>query len=137
MSMYLPPLALVGLTFFCLFRLGYLRIKAVSAREISLRYFETYQGESEPEHLRIHSRHLVNLFEVPVLFYVITLINILAGVTTIVDISLAWSYVALRFLHTYIHLTTNPVALRFRVFVISALMLAALWVSTIAGILRQ
>jgi len=137
MDILYPPLVLMGLTFFCLFRLGYLRSKAVAAGEIKARFFENYRGDDEPDRLRIHSRHLVNLFEVPVLFYTITLINTVAGVTASLDVIFAWTYVTLRFMHSWVHLTSNNVLLRFRIFALSALILVALWISTVAGIVRQ
>lgn len=137
MDILYPPLVLMGLTFFCLFRLGYLRAKAVAAGEIKARFFESYRGDDEPDRLRIHSRHLVNLFEVPVLFYAITLINAVAGVTASLDVIFAWTYVTLRFVHSWVHLTSNNVLLRFRIFALSALILVALWISTVAGVVRQ
>ena len=65
------------------------------------------------------------------------LINVVAGVTTTLDLVLAWTYVALRFIHTWVHLTSNVVLLRFRIFVISTLVLAILWGSTIAGLILK
>lgn len=132
-----PPLVLIGLTFFCLFRLAYLRSRALSAGEISLGFFATYRGDDEPDKLRVHSRHLTNLLETPVLFYVITVIAFVADAATTVAIALAWAYVALRFVHSYIHLTSNAIGRRFRVFALSALVLVALWSTTIVGMLRQ
>ena len=45
--------------------------------------------------------------------------------------------VALRFVHSWVHLTSNIVLLRFRIFVISTLVLTILWGSTIVGLIRQ
>ena len=51
-------------------------------------------------------------------------------------IILAWAYVALRFLHTFIHLCGNVVVNRFRVFVVSVLVLVALLVVLFVGIIQ-
>jgi len=127
MNILYPPMALIGLTFFCLIRLGYLRYTAVREGSVDPRYYASYHGYEEPERLRIHSRHVINLFEVPVLFYVITLIAYVSGTATNVTVWLAWLYTALRFIHTYVHLTTNVVLLRFRIFVFSTFILSLLW----------
>ena len=136
MNILLPPMALIGLTFFCVARLGYLRYAAVRDGSVDPRYYSSYQGFDEPEKLRIHSRHVLNLFEVPVLFYAITLIAYVSETATGTAVWLAWLYVVLRFLHTYVHLTSNIVLLRFRIFVFSVFTLAALWLVVGVNLLR-
>ena len=46
------------------------RARAVREKKISSAYFRTFQGETEPEFIAKPSRHFVNLFEAPTLFYV-------------------------------------------------------------------
>jgi len=41
---------------------------------------------------------------------------------------LAWAYVGLRYIHSFIHITYNRVLHRFAVFVFSSVVLFALWV---------
>jgi hypothetical protein len=52
-------------------------------------------------------------------------------------LGLAWTYVALRFFHSYVHLTSNVVLIRFRIFVVSMLTLSVLWVIVLTNIMRQ
>lgn len=137
MNILYPSLVMIGLTLFCLFRLGFLRTKALQAGEVSLRYFSLYQGDEEPEKLRVHSRHLTNLLEMPVLFYVVSMIAYVAGAASTAAVVLAWGFVALRLWHSYIHLTSNTVALRFRVFAASALVLLSLWLMTVVSLLLK
>ena len=73
MNVLYPVFALIGLTFLCLARLGHLRYLAVKRGEVDPRFFSLYRGYEEPEKLAVYSRHVVNLFEAPVLFYVIAL----------------------------------------------------------------
>jgi hypothetical protein len=54
----------------------------------------------------------------------------------VVLVSLAWLYVALRFVHSYVHLTSNIVLRRFRVFIVSMLTLMAIWAIVLTGIMR-
>jgi hypothetical protein len=65
--------------------------------KISLRFFRTYVGDDEPESLRVTSRHFSNLFEVPVLFYVVVLMTYVTGQVGYWLVGCAWVYVALRY----------------------------------------
>ena len=50
-----------------------------------------------------------------------------AGVTGVGVVALAWAYVAMRYLHTYIHLGSNTVGYRMRAYFASWLFLVVLW----------
>jgi len=137
MNILYPPLALIGLSLFCLGRLGILRYIAVRDRVIDPKYFRLYRGYEEPEKLRANSRHVQNLFEAPILFYAITVISYVSEATTMLTIILAWTYVLLRYIHSYVHLTSNRVARRFTIYVISTLVLALMWANIIFELVRQ
>ncbi len=68
-----------------------------------------------------------NLFETPVLFYVASLIIFSAGLICTAHLVLAWGYVAARYVHSYIHCTSNVVMRRFYAFVASCTMLIGMW----------
>jgi hypothetical protein len=137
MSVFYPMLAMMGLTLFCIMRLGYLRFVAVKEREVDPRFFSLYRGYDEPEKLAVCSRHVVNLFEAPVLFYVLGITAFLTEQSGSIIIGLAWVYVGLRFVHSYVHLTNNVVIIRFRLFVISMIVLMVLWAVVLIGIIRS
>ncbi|MDZ7644550.1 MAG: MAPEG family protein [Woeseiaceae bacterium] len=82
-----------------------------------------------------HSRHLVNLYEAPTLFYVIVVIAFVTGQSGLLPAILAWAYVALRCAHSYVHLTSNTVRRRFRLFLASLVILVTLWFTVFVGIL--
>ena len=90
-------------------------------------YFRTFQGSLEPEFTVKPQRHFANLFEAPTLFYAGCLAAMVAGVTGPVVVALAWGYVAMRYLHAYIHLGGNRVRYRMRAYFASWLCLLALW----------
>ncbi len=127
MQILAPMFALFALTVVVVFRLAFLRFGAVRRREVDVRFYLAYQGAEEPDELRIASRHVVNLFEAPVLFYVVCLTTYVTGQTTGLLVGLAWLYVLLRVAHSYVHLMHNVLILRFRVFFLSWLVLIALW----------
>lgn len=128
MQILIPLFAMFALTAVAVFRLGLLRLDAIRARQVDIRYYREYRGYEEPERLRVASRHVVNLFEAPVLFYVAGILIFVTGQTSALLLMLAWAYVALRAVHSYVHLTSNVVERRFRVFLASWLVLLALWV---------
>lgn len=133
MNILYPVLAMFALTAYCVFRLARLRFKAVSRGEIDPRFFRLYRNADEPDNLRVHSRHLVNLFEAPVLFYVIVIIAAVTQQTGVLPLVLAWAYVILRYAHSYVHLTSNRVLTRFRIFALSWAVLTVLWLVVFAG----
>jgi hypothetical protein len=137
MNVLYPVFTMMALTFFCLVRLGYLRAKAVKSGEVDFRFYRLYRGYEEPEKLAAYSRHVIHHFETPILFYVLCIIAFITGQTGLFVIGLAWTYVALRFIHSYVHLTSNVVVVRFRLFVLSMLVMGLLWAVVLTGIMRQ
>jgi len=129
-----PVFAMFLLTTFCLFRLARLRFVAVRQGEVDPKFFRLYRNGDEPDHLRVYSRHLANLFEGPVLFYVVVIIAFVTQQSGVLPLLLAWAYVILRYAHSYVHLTTNRVLTRFRIFALSWLVLVLLWLAVFAGI---
>lgn len=134
MTILYPVFAMAALTFFCVGRMGIQRYSAVRRGEIDGRFYRLYKDHEEPEHLRVLTRHVVNLYEAPVLFYAISLIAFTTETVSILIVSLAWAYVALRYVHSYIHLTSNRVIYRFRCFATSQFVLIILWLVVLAGL---
>ena len=124
----LPVVVMVLLTFTVLFTLGFRRFKAAKNREVDARYYKLYQDGSEPEDCRKFARNFQNLFEVPLLFYIAIILTLVLKLECMTMVYVAWAYAILRVLHSYIHCSTNKVIWRFRIFVISSLVLLAYWI---------
>ncbi len=124
-----PIVAMVALVVIVVVRLGRSRVRAVRRREISVGYFELFQGSEEPEELRALSRHLVNLFELPILFYVACIVAYVSVQVDLWLVLLAWFFVVSRYVHSYIHLTSNIVIQRFRVYGIGLAALVLMWLT--------
>jgi hypothetical protein len=122
-----PMLALVLLTFGVAVVLFRARIRSIREGHTPVSYFRTFQGSGEPEFLAKPTRHFVNLFEVPTLFYAGCLAAMVAGVGGPVMLILAWGYVAARFAHAVIHLRGNRVRHRLAAYSASWFCLLALW----------
>lgn len=69
-----------------------------------------------------------NLFELPVLFYVLCMALAVTGLATAAQLALAWLYVALRVAHSAIHVTYNRVMHRFIAYMASTVCLFAMWI---------
>jgi hypothetical protein len=126
--------AMVLLTAFVLATLFRSRVGAVRQGLVSAAYFRIYQGEPEPESSAKRSRHFTNLFEAPVLFYVVCLAAMITHFTGIAMQVLAWIYVAARVVHAYVHLGRNRLRHRMRAYFFSWGVLLAMWLYLIAGI---
>ena len=68
-----------------------------------------------------------NQFELPVLFYVLTILAYLTHLAGLVFVILAWVFVAFRILQATIHVTSNNVRFRGLFFGIAAIALAINW----------
>ncbi len=128
MAILWPAFALFALTMLVVFRLGSLRWRAVRRRQVDPRFYKIYRGDGEPEEIAVVSRHLVNLYEAPTLFYAGTAFAFAAGAGGMLLVALGWAYVGLRYLHSFIHLGSNDVLWRFRVFALSWLVLLVYWI---------
>jgi hypothetical protein len=76
-----------------------------------------------------------NQFELPVLFYVLTILAWVTRHADLIFVVLAWVFVIFRYLQTYVHVTSNQVRLRGAFFGVSALVLAIMWIIYIVEIL--
>ena len=76
-----------------------------------------------------------NQFELPVLFYVLTILALITRHADIVFVVLAWIFVVLRILQAWVHVTNNNVRWRGSFYGIGALVLLAMWIVFIVRIL--
>jgi hypothetical protein len=70
------------------------------------------------------SDNLKNLFEIPVLFYALTLYLFITKQVDTLYVDAAWVFVAFRVLHSVVHCTFNLVMLRFYLYLIATV---AVW----------
>jgi hypothetical protein len=68
-----------------------------------------------------------NLFEFPVFFYVLCLALYATQLVSPGFVWAAWAYVAMRVVHSFIHLGYNKVMHRFQVFILSSVWLLGMW----------
>jgi hypothetical protein len=123
-----PMGALVFLTFTVLLLIPLRRFRAGFAGHVTTDDFKFGESPAVPGDVAIPNRNLMNLLELPMLFYVAALMHFVTGKVDPVVLGIAWTYVALRAIHTLIHVTYNNVVHRLTVFALSNLVLGAFWV---------
>jgi hypothetical protein len=129
-----PMFAMVVLTAVVLATLFRSRVGAVRHGLVSAAYFRIYQGAVEPESTAKPARHFANLFEAPVLFYVVCLAAMIMQFTGAAMQALAWIYVGARIVHAYIHLGGNRLRHRIRAYFFSWGVLLMMWIYLLAGV---
>lgn len=68
-----------------------------------------------------------NQFELPVLFYVLTILVVITRQGDLAFVLLAWVFVALRLLQAWVHVTSNRIRYRGLYFAASAVVLTIMW----------
>lgn len=101
------------------------RKKAVAVGSIKVSQFR--ENLTEPTESLFVRNSLNNQFELPTLFYVVCIaLFATSGVTTLA-IVLAWIFVASRYIHAAVHVTTNRIRHRQPAFILGFLVLIGLW----------
>ncbi len=77
-----------------------------------------------------------NLFEVPVFFYLGLIVAFVTFQVTVLTLTLAWLFVALRYAHSFVHCTSNRLRYRFPLFLLSGLALLIFWDVLAVGIAK-
>ena len=122
-----PMLALIGWTFCVLLLMGRRRIAAVQAGRVHPREFALGEGAAVPADCTIVNRHYMNLLEIPLLFYAVSLTFYVTQQADTVALVLAWAYVTLRLAHSAVHLGSNRLFHRLLTFAASNFTLMGLW----------
>jgi len=132
----LPLFLEVILTFGLLFWLAPLRTRDVSSGTTRFEDIALREPNWSQRSLQVAYSY-GNQFELPVLFYVLTVLAYFTRHAGIVFVVLAWIFVIFRYSQAYVHVTSNNVRLRGTFFIVSALVLAIMWIIYIIQILTS
>lgn len=135
-SIFLPMLVIVALTFVGFFRMAVARAAAVKGGQ-DPEYYRACLGKSEPEVTVAAVRHYGNLFELPVLFYVGCLTAFVLESVSTWTLAFAWAFVVARLSQSAVHMTYNSPSHRGLCFVLGMLCMIALWVNLAMAILAS
>lgn len=123
-----PLFALAGLTACVQLLIPVARVRATLRGKVAVEDFKFGESPAVPATVSIPNRNYMNLLEFPVLAYVACLMAYVATSVTPLMVQLAWAFVALRALHSAIHLSYNHVGHRALAFGASNIALVTLWV---------
>jgi len=132
-----PVIGLVILTFAVLLLIPLFRISALKTGNVSIKAFRYGDDGTPPNKTRLVNRNYMNLLEIPILFYLVCICFYITNTVTELSLTLAWAYLGFRLAHSMIHILYNNVLHRFQAFVLSNVVLMALWVSFIVELLQQ
>ena len=126
-AIFFPVAALVALTFAVLLIIPYARFRAAFRGEVKAKDFRYGESANVPGPVALPNRNLMNLLELPLLFYVVCIALYVTRTVDGLAITLAWTYVGLRAAHSAVHLTYNNVFHRLAVFAASNVVLLVIW----------
>ena len=124
-----PMFALAAWTLVILLLIPLARARSARRREIVIDDFKYGESPAVPPAVSIPNRNYMNLLELPMLFYVVCIVLYLTAGSSRGTIALAWAFVALRIVHSLIHLTYNRVVHRLAAFTAANVALVMLWVT--------
>lgn len=133
-AILVPMFAQVGLTFALLFWMSVLRIRFIRRGEVQPKSIALREPNWPPRATQIGNAYH-NQLETPLLFYALVLLALETGTADSILLVLSWMFVASRFVHAYIHVTSNRIDRRGPVFLVGAIGLALMWIIVIGRIL--
>ena len=123
----LPLFVQVALTFVLLVWMARSRMGALKRRETTIGEIALGQPNWSPRAQQVancyHSQ-----FQLPLLFYVLTIVAIITRHADLLFVVLAWLFVLTRLVHAYIHTGSNYVRHRFNAFAAGVFILLAMWI---------
>jgi hypothetical protein len=129
-----PFFGMMLLTLFVWIVLYVRRISYLKANRIHAQKLATPEKVAQviPDEVQYPANNFKNLFELPVLFYLLCLYLFVSGNVDSWYVMGAWAYVALRAIHSFVQCTTNIVMRRFVVYMASSIVL---WVMVLRAAL--
>ncbi len=131
MEFVIPITLMAFLNLFLIFRLIFMATSYTRNKDIRLSQFRIYEGEF-PDRLRSARQQYQNMFEIPIIFYLLCLLNIYFNNYNQFDIVCAWGFVVFRMIHFFIRLQNQKninIIPRTFIFTISLIFLTIGWVS--------
>ena len=130
----LPLFVEVLLTFCVMFGMMYFRTSSLHRGETRLRDI-ALREPNWPVRATQFGYAFANQFELPVLFYVLTILEIVTSHADLLFVLLAWIFVVMRVLRAWVHVTNNNVRVRGAFYGVGAIILVIMWVIYIVRIL--
>ncbi|MDR7032329.1 MAPEG family protein [Mesorhizobium sp. BE184] len=121
-----PMLAHVLLVYMAYLVLGVRRRRTVMTGATKVGQFKV--RSQEPEISATAAANVMNQFELPVLLYALCLALYVTDGVSYITLALTWIFVAIRYFHAWVHLTSNDLRLRSGSFALGFLVLGLGWI---------
>jgi hypothetical protein len=121
-----PMIAHVGLVYILYMLLGLRRRQMMQQGKVRISDYR--ENTTEPPESLFVKNCIANQFELPVLFHACCILLYVTEADKLVAVVLAWIFVALRYAHAYIHVTSNRMTVRSPLFAGGFVVLGAMWV---------
>lgn len=125
-EMFWPLVAHAVLVFILYGLLGWRRHLVVKSGQMQIEQFR--ENRSEPSESLVVRNAVANQFELPLLFYAVSIILFMTQADNLPAVILAWLFVALRYAHAFVHVTSNKLVYRSALFALGFLVLMGMWV---------
>ncbi len=133
---YWPAVAMVALTMVVWVRMYRSRIAQMKRERIHPQAVATSAQAAAKLTDSKAADNFRNLFELPVLFYLALVVAAQTAQVGWLTLTLAWAFVALRVLHSFVHCSYNKVIHRFYAYFFGGVVLWTLWAVLAYGLLR-
>lgn len=120
-----PMIAHAALIFGLYILLSTRRVGAVRDGRAKAEQFR--ENRDEPAESLVVKNAIANQFELPVLFYAVSILLYLVDADNPVTVAGGWLFVVLRYAHAYVHVTSNRLRYRRPLFIASLLVAMMLW----------
>jgi hypothetical protein len=126
--MFWPLVAHAVLVFILYALLGWRRHILVKAGRIRISQFRENHAAEEPAESLVVRNSIANQFELPLLFYACCIALYVTQADNLAAVILAWIFVATRYAHAFVHVTSNNLRYRSPLFALGFLVLGGMWV---------
>lgn len=133
-QIFLPVLVQILITIAGFMLLGVRKAKALKAGGIDSTK-TSLDNDAWPEYVLKVSNNIRNQFQIPVLFYVLCFMFYAINAVTTTVVYLAWAFVISRIIHAYIHMGSNYVPARFRVFTIGFVLMTIMTILAVKAVM--
>ena len=130
--MIYPLLFMIILTMFVTLRLIIIAVNLVQTKQVHIKQFKMFDGKI-PQYALNAREHFKNMFEIPILFYVLCIISITTNNYSQTDVNIAWGFAISRLLHTVVRIPNKDVIMRFTFFVVGLFFLGIGWIRFIVN----
>ncbi|TXI08220.1 MAG: hypothetical protein E6Q76_07595 [Rhizobium sp.] len=127
-EMFWPMVAHAVLVFVLYALLGWRRRVLVKAGRIQPPQFRENHAANEPAESLVVRNSLANQFELPVLFHACCIVLYVTQADNLPAVILAWIFVATRYAHAFVHVTSNNLRYRSPLFALGFVALLGMWV---------